>query len=95
MEKKILVKKYIEFFEKLLAEKDAEKQQKIANEIADFSSKINDEVEEKYWDKPIQKIQNSCLPMEHWKDETGYCELTEKDIEDFLEQLKIELKSSE
>ena len=32
MEKKILVNKYIEFFEKLLAEKDVEKQQKIAEE---------------------------------------------------------------
>jgi len=95
MEKKILIKKYIEFFERLLAEKDVEKQQEIAEEIANFSGKLNDEVEKKYWDEPIQKIQNSCLPMEHWKDETGYCELTEKDIEDFLEQLKIELKSSE
>lgn len=95
MEKKILIKNYIEFFEKLLFEKDAEKQQEIAKDIADFSGKVNDEVEEKYWDEPIQKIQNSCLPMEHWKDETGYCDLSEKDIEDFLEQLKIELKSSE
>jgi len=95
MEKKILINKYIEFFEKLLTEKDAEKQQKIAEEIADFSGKVNDEVEEKYYDETIQKIQNSCLPIEHWKDETEYCDLTEKDIEDFLEQLKIELKSSE
>lgn len=95
MEKKILINKYIEFFEKLLTEKDAERQQEIANEIANFSGKINDEVEEKYYDETIQKIQNSCLPMEHWKDETGYCDLTEKEIKDFLEQLKIELKSSE
>ena len=58
MEKKILINKYIEFFEKLLTEKDAEKQQKIAEEIADFSGKVNDEVEEKYYDETIQKIQN-------------------------------------
>ncbi len=80
MEKKILIKKYIEFFEKLLAEKDAEKQQTIAEEIANFSGKVNDEVEKKYWNEPIQIIQNSCLPMEHWKDETGYCDLTETAI---------------
>ncbi len=95
MEKKILIKKYIEFFEKLLSEKDAEKQQEIAEDIAYFSGKINDEVEEKYWNEPLQKIQNSCLSMEHWKDETGYCDLSERDIEDFLKQLKLELKSSE
>ncbi len=95
MEKKILIKKYIEFFEKLLAEKDVEKQQEIAKEIADFSGKVNNEVEEKYWDEPIQKIQNSCLPMEHWKDGTGYCDLEEKNIKDLLEKLKKELKSSE
>ena len=95
MEKKIIVNKYIELFEKLLTEKDVEKQQKISEGIADFSNEVNDVVEEKYYDETIQKIQNSCLPMEHWKDETKYCDLTEKDIENFLEQLKIELKSSE
>jgi len=83
------------FFEKLLSEKDAEKQQEIAKEIANFSGKVNDEVEKKYYNKSIQKIQNSCLPMEHWKTEIRYCKLTEKDITDFIESLKIELNSSE
>ena len=95
MKKKALIKKYIKFFEELSSEKDAERRNKIAEEIADFSGKVNDEVEKKYYNEPIQKIQNSCLPMEHWKDETGYCDLTEKDIEDFLKKLRIELISLE
>jgi len=95
MEKKILIKTYIEFFEKLLSEKDAERQQEIAKAIADFSGKVNDEVEEKYWNELLQKIHNSCLPMEHWKDETGFCNLTENDVKDFLEQLNTEMESSE
>jgi hypothetical protein len=95
MEKKALIKKYIDLFEKILAADNIETQQEIAREIAGFSGKVNDEVEEKYFDEPIQIVQNACLPMEHWKDETECCNLTEKDIKDFLEQLKIDLKSSE
>ncbi len=88
MKKDLFVRKYIEFFKRLLIEKDIKRQQKIAKEIADFSSKINDEIEKEYYDETLQKIQNSCLSMEHWKDETGYCNLTKRNIRDFLRLLK-------
>ena len=92
MERKIPINKYIELFEKLLAEKDSEKQKAIARKIADYSGTVNDEIEKKYWDEPLHRIQNSCLAMEHWKDGTGYCGLTKKDINLFLGQLKEQLK---
>ena len=93
MEKKAVINKFIEYFENLLNEKDIEKQKIMAEEISRFSSDINDEVEQKYWDEPIEDIQKAALSMEHWKDKTGYCDVDEKDIRDFLRQLRDMLES--
>ena len=63
MEKERLIRKFIAFFERLLAETDAEKQRAIARELADFSVEVNEEVEHQYEDDPIHEIQKACLFM--------------------------------
>lgn len=81
-----LKEKYLELFNKLLKEKDLENQRIIAKEIADFSGAISKKVED-YGDGILEEINQVCLPMEHWKDETGYCNLTELDIRKFIKHL--------
>jgi len=93
MEKEEIIRKYINYFEKLLSESDEREQEKIGKKIADFSIEIYKEVEEKYPNSPLENIQASCLAMEHWEDETGYCGVNENDIKNFLEQLKNMLKT--
>ncbi len=88
MTKKELAKRYISLFEKLINEKDKESQLKIAKDIANYSTQINDDVQENYSDTVLQEIQEACLPMEHWKDGTGYCDLNETDIKRFMNRLK-------
>ena len=67
---------------------------KIAMEIEKFSIKIDKEVTKKYWGELIEEVQNDCMCMHHWKDDTGYTS-TEKDFRDYIKRLKKELKSLE
>jgi len=80
--------KYIRLFEKLLSENDKTKQLEIAKEISDYSGEIDKKVEKNCDDSKLHKIQEECLPMEHWKDDSGYCNLTEGDIKRFKEELE-------
>jgi adenosylhomocysteine nucleosidase len=79
---------YRNWFEQLLAEDDLENQRRIARMIADYSSDVTARIETNWPDEPIHTINHDCLTLEHWKDETGYCELTESDIKRFLEMLE-------
>ncbi len=87
MEKQEIINKFIQFFEELLKEKNIETQRKTAVKISDFAGEVNEDIG-KIANKTLQEIQEACLPMEHWKDETGYCELDEKDIHRFIRELK-------
>lgn len=86
-EQEIIIK-YVTLFKKLIKNNDKEEQLIVAKDIADFSSQINDEIEKNYSDSLLHEIQEACLSMEHWKDGTGYCNLTEKDIKKFLNRLE-------
>ena len=81
-----LRKKYLELFDRLLKEKDLEEQKLVAKEIADFSGFIFKKVENS-GDELLGEINESCLPMEHWKDDTRYCNLTKLDIKKFIKEL--------
>lgn len=77
---------YIKLFNELLKEKDPEKQDIIAKEISDFSA-LTYKTIETLKDKSLEEINETCLPMEHWKDDTGYCNLTKSDIKKFVKEL--------
>lgn len=77
----------MELFNSLLKEKDLEKQRLVAEEIADFSGFISKKVENS-GDELLEEINEACLPIEHWKDYTGYCNLTELDLKKFIKELE-------
>jgi hypothetical protein len=85
MQKITIIEMNRELFDKLLSEKSLNKQRGIAKEISNYSGQVN-KYKKKY--PELEEIQESCLVMEHWKDDSGFCKLTKKDIKLFLEKLK-------
>lgn len=69
----------------LIAARTLEEERKIARQIAEFCATVSDR--DAVQRGELQRIHEACLPMEHWKDDTGYCTLTRRDVRNFITSL--------
>lgn len=85
--KQEILKRFVSLFGELLTETNPRRQTALGKEIAHIAREALEE-ERSDPDEDLRLISQACLSMEHWKDQTRFCHLTEQDIKDYMKKVQ-------